>query len=138
MGDLTLPNVSLRVEVEPSGGSVVVSVDGGAAAYVVLTSPLEGRFDSNGFFLRPGHPRQVSFLPLVPDGVAQKLNQSSVRVEHLAQHLQPLDGHANRHHETVKRSRAGSRPFMAGTVLQPAAEDARGPPPVGHGLWSSR
>ena len=49
-----------------------------------------GRFEENGFFLRPGEERAVNFVPLDPDGApAEPLTAASVRVEHLAEHLLP-------------------------------------------------
>ncbi|CAE8603209.1 unnamed protein product, partial [Polarella glacialis] len=71
--NLTLPSakVSLLVLARGAGATVValhpqvaVSAEGGVALWVVLTTLAEGRFSDNGFFVRPGHPRVVDFLPL--------------------------------------------------------------------------
>ena len=74
----------------PSGDAVVVRASGGVATWVVLTTTAAGRFEENGFFLRPGEERAVPFVPLDPDGPpAEPLTAASVRVEHLAEHLPP-------------------------------------------------
>eukprot|EP01046_Picozoa_sp_COSAG06_P050437 COSAG06_NODE_7988_length_2310_cov_6.644957_3_plen_549_part_00 len=63
------------------------------ALYVVLTCSVSGRFSDNALMLEGGKPRTVEFV-----GWAAKLGagdaallRSTLRVEHLAQHVGPLD-----------------------------------------------
>jgi len=98
----------LSVRVRPSGDGAVVRASGGVAAWVVLTTTAAGRFEENGFFLRPGEERAVNFVPLDPDGApAEPLTAASVRVEHLDEHLLPSRETSGRRRDRL-RARAAA------------------------------
>ena len=77
---------------EPDGSvSVTVTVRGGAALLVVLTTAAQGRFSDNAVpVLEPGS-HGFSFLPMLPGGggpaIDPGLLASSLRVEHLSMYL---------------------------------------------------
>lgn len=85
---LPLPNVTVEVGAQSVlTNEVELTVRAtGTALYVVLTTLAEGRFSENAFLLE--NQKQLSFVswsPLSDDIVA--LLKSSVRVEHLAEHV---------------------------------------------------
>lgn len=68
---LRLPGISFKLEQPPPpvGSPIRVSVSAESPAlFVTLTTLAQGHFDNNAFFLSPGKPVDVLFIPLTNDG----------------------------------------------------------------------
>jgi hypothetical protein len=67
---------------------VTLTVQGGAAVLVVLTTQAAGRFSDNALVIVPEGQRVLRFLPMLPGAALDRgLLESTLRVEHLAQYL---------------------------------------------------
>jgi hypothetical protein len=83
----TLSGGAISIDGDASGVAVAISVESkssGLALYVWLSTLAQGRFSDNGFMMKPGKIT-ITFLPFGPLDAA--LLASSLRVEHLGQHL---------------------------------------------------
>jgi hypothetical protein len=93
---LQLSQIKLSVRVRAlaaasDDGSISVEVNTdstGVAAYVWLSTLAEGRFEPNGFMLTE-RSKTIKFVPFGEPSKALGLLQTSLRVEHLAEHLVP-------------------------------------------------
>ena len=67
---------------------VTLTVQGGAAVLVVLTTQAAGRFSDNALVIVPEGQRVLRFLPMLPGAALDReLLASTLRVEHLSQYL---------------------------------------------------
>jgi hypothetical protein len=81
-GQFELPITTVTADVNDDGSITLTA--SATAVYVWLSTLAQGRFDDNGLILLPGE-RIVRFVPFGELDV--KLLRSSLRVEHLQQHL---------------------------------------------------
>ncbi len=67
---------------------VTLTVQGGAAVLVVLTTQAAGRFSDNALVIVPEGQRQLRFLPMLPGApLDRELLAGTLRVEHLAMYM---------------------------------------------------
>ena len=83
-----LPPAHIRANVSAARGSMVVSLRSSVvAAFVTVSSTVQGRFDRNGVTLLPHNLAQLRFLPQHADGPLEKMSsdefQRTLRVDAL-------------------------------------------------------
>jgi hypothetical protein len=67
---------------------VTLTVQGGAAVLVVLTTQAAGRFSDNALVIVPEGQRELRFLPMLPGApLDRELLAATLRVEHLAMYM---------------------------------------------------
>merc|ERR1712032_1715331 len=90
---MRVPDAAVSAEIGVATADMVpISLSTNATAlFVMLTTLAQGRFSDNAFMLEAGTPRTISFIAwdeLNSEMIA--LLKSSLRVEHLAENLDPL------------------------------------------------